>query len=180
VGADSIWVAQGFSVVSRLDPRTTQVQTQVDVAERPNEVAATANRVWATTEGVGLVVAIDPTDNSVVNRVKIGGDLEYLGGIAAGYDAVWVTTYDGFHDVAQLWRIDEASERVTDSKRLKGADRVAVGENSVWVTGDGTVYRIDPDTLDVTDRIAVPGAVDVAVGEGLVWVAVSADRSDRR
>ena len=36
-GAGSVWVAQGFSVVSRLDPRTARVQTQVDVAERPNE-----------------------------------------------------------------------------------------------------------------------------------------------
>jgi YVTN family beta-propeller protein len=194
-GFDSIWVAQGFSVVSRLQPRTAQVVEQVDVGERPNEIVAGDERVWSTTEGYGEVVAIDPRSNSVVTRLKIGGDREHLGGIAAGYGAVWITAYDDFRDVAQIWRVDPASGRATDSVRLRGSSRidwqtahllgilrVAVGEGSVWVASalHGTVTRIDPETLAITDTISLPGAGDVAVGEGLVWVAVTDWRATRR
>jgi YVTN family beta-propeller protein len=194
-GSGSIWVAQGFSVVSRLDPRTGRVLAQIDVAERPNDVAATDDSVWATTEGSGEVVAIDARRNAVARRVKIGGDLEYLGGIAAGFGAVWVSAYDNFRDVAQVWRVDPASGRATDSVRVKGRKRldwptaqrlghirVAAGEGAVWVASAlrGTVSRIDPETLAVTATIALPGAVDVAVGEGAVWVTVTDKRSTRR
>ena len=194
VGFGSVWVAQGFSVVSRLQPRTARVLEQVDVAMRPNDVVATDERVWATTQGFGEVVAIDPRDTSVVTHVKLGGDLEYLGGIAAGYGAVWVGAYDYFRDVARVWRVDPASGRPTDAIRLVGPSRfdwptalrlghirVAVGEGSVWVTSvlKGAVFRIDPETLEVTDTISLPGAVDVAVGEGSVWVTVTDWRSTR-
>jgi DNA-binding SARP family transcriptional activator/streptogramin lyase len=195
VGFGSVWVAQGFSVVSRLQPRTARVLEQVDVAMRPSDVVAADERIWATTEGFGEVVAIDPRNTSVVTHVKLGGDLEYLGGIAAGYDAVWVGAYDYFRDVARVWRVDPASGRPTDSIRLVGPSRfnwpaalrlghirVAVGEGSVWVASvlKGAVFRIDPETLAVTDTISLPGALDVAVGEGSVWVAVTDWRSDRR
>ena len=94
-----------------------------------------------------------PGNNNVAARVRLGGDLEYLGGIAAGYGAVWVGAYDYFRDVARVWRVDPASGRPTDAIRLVGPSRVD------WPTA----LRL--------------GHIRVAVGEGSVWVATRAQGS---
>ena len=64
------------------------------------------------------------------------------------------------------------------------ATDVAVGEGSVWVTGDvlnPTLWRIDPERRRRTAAIALPFGPDaVAVAEGTVWVANQLDDSVTR
>ena len=64
------------------------------------------------------------------------------------------------------------------------ATDVAVGEGSVWVTGDvlnPTLWRIDPDRTRRTVAYPLPFGPDaVAVAEGTVWVANQLDDSVTR
>jgi streptogramin lyase len=61
-----------------------------------------------------------------------------------------------------------------------GAQGVAYGEGSVWVTNmyGSSVTRVDPGNIRSTRRIPVGGKPNgVAVGEGAVWVAAGLDKA---
>jgi DNA-binding beta-propeller fold protein YncE len=68
----------------------------------------------------------------------------------------------------------EATVRAT--VQLGGANRLAIGAGSVWVTDDGAgqLVRVDPRNARVVARVAVGERPEgVAVGKGGVWVAGS-------
>ena len=73
-------------------------------------------------------------------------------------------------------RIDARTNRVTDVLATgRGAQGVAVGAGSVWVTHaiDGTVARRDPATGRVLATIRTGGRPgEITVGDGAVWVSV--------
>jgi YVTN family beta-propeller protein len=70
----------------------------------------------------------------------------------------------------------EGTATVRATIPLGGANRLAIGAGSVWVTDDGAgqLVRVDPRTNRVVARIAAGQSPQgVAVGEGGVWVASS-------
>ena len=76
----------------------------------------------------------------------------------------------------RLVRIDATTDRVTDVLATgRGAQGVAVGAGSVWVTHaiDGTVARRDPATGRVLATVRTGGRPgEITVGDGAVWVSV--------
>jgi len=78
-----------------------------------------------------------------------------------------------------LLRIDPGSNRVSKRTPLSGANMVAAGLGSVWVTGtvanQKALIRISPVSAEVLEEVAlepfrvlIPG--DLALGEGAAWV----------
>lgn len=122
--------------------------------------------------GANAVGVIDVRSGKAVFAIPVEG---VPGEVAAGPDAVWVTSSDG----NSVSRIDPSTNDVRQTIRVGGGPvGVAVGGDAVWVANglDGTVSRIDPTTNQVVQTITVGnGPSGVAYGNGAVWVTNSAD-----
>ncbi|MEP6816283.1 MAG: hypothetical protein ABI873_12110 [Marmoricola sp.] len=118
------------------------------------------------------------TGDNTVNRIPPGAtkpDLTVgVAGIplrvAVGYDAVWVTSFEG----NEVVRIDEATGKVTDHIDVgRGAEGVTAAFGSVWVVAQdaGRLVRIDPQHRRVTKRIDVGTGVRLVVaGNDALWL----------
>jgi YVTN family beta-propeller protein len=117
------------------------------------------------------VAVIDAESDEVVAGIPVG---EPPGEVAAGPDAIWVTSESG----NSVSRIDPETNHVRQTVQVgSGPAGVAVG-GAVWIANglDGTVSRIDAETNQVVQTITVGnGPSGVAYGEGAVWVTNSAD-----
>jgi YVTN family beta-propeller protein len=158
---------------------------------RPSRRAVVAVAAVAAAAGVGLLVTksggspgrIASVGGNTVGVIdegsgRIAGEIAMAaapGEIAAGQDAVWVTSSAG----NSVSRIDPATGDVRQTIAVGGGPAgIAVGGGAVWVANglDGTVSRIDPTTSRVVQTVAVGnGPTGVAYGEGAVWVTNSAD-----
>jgi hypothetical protein len=91
-GADSLWLSsfnpEAVGEVQRIDPESGEVIARVALSG-PGDIAIDDNGVWVLSNATQEVTQIDPATNQVVARYK-GGPPD-LWGIAAGYDAVWVS-----------------------------------------------------------------------------------------
>jgi len=118
------------------------------------------------------VGVIDPDGGDIAAEVPVG---TAPGGVAAGADAIWVTS-TGDNTVS---RIDRETSELRQTIPVGGAPTgVAVGGGAVWVADslDGTVTRIDEDTNLPSQTITVGnGPSGVAFGAGVVWVTNSTD-----
>jgi len=166
-GNGSVWVGN-FSngMVSRVDPQTNAVATQIPVGGRVAELAASDSGIWVTNYARGTVSRVDPAENAVVTTTNVGG--EPIGVAGDGRDA-WVASYrDG-----TIIRVGPEGQVVARSKLGGNPLGVAVGEGAVWVTNhaDGTLRRIDPANAQVVATVRIGGRpLGVAVGERSVWV----------
>lgn len=135
----------------------------------------------------------DPIETA---RIPVGPQGQTNAILAAG-GSIWVTAYGvegGFGlDDSVLVRIDPATDRVRQTIPIHaspswtfGGDGVAVGFDSIWIAGAGTIDgdgqtlldRIDPRTGDVLATISLQvhaGAADVAVNTHGVWVTTRTD-----
>ena len=135
-------------------------------------IAATADSVWAFTDGHGTVSRIDPVQNTVVAELRVFPDCNTL---TFGETALWLTC----PAENKVIRVDTATNLI--DKTIEVSDRpvaLAIGETSVWVLceKDGKIDRIDPKTNKVTKTIelgapATAGAI--SIGEGSVWVSMT-------
>lgn len=187
-GEDAVWVLNGDDgTVSRIDPSSKETVRTIAVGARPTGLAAGAGAVWAVNMD-NTVTRIDPRANLVVTTIRLPTSSEKppvsMGTgahIAVGGGAVWVTRLlqHGF-----VWRIDPKTNAVAATVRLPrgaGGDALAVGEDAVWVTGNGGVMRIDATTYEKTLLSAVEpaGIGGIAVSKGAVWVAGITSGSER-
>lgn len=176
VGEGALWVTSngGDGVVVRIDPASGRIVATIGGGANVLGpfVAVGAGAVWTgngdeRAAGGHTVSRIDPTTNTIVGpSITIRGHSE---GIAVGNGAVWVCS----HDVAELTRIDPATNQVVASIAL-GSDPhgVAVGDASLWVGlyHDGTLARVDPVTNRVVAKIPLGfGGTNIAVGPGGAW-----------
>ena len=164
--ASAVWVAPSSGLLSRLDPRTSEVAQRIDPNAGPTGIAVGGDAVWVTDNGANTVTRIDST--GLLTAVAVGNGPS---GIAVGAGGIWVAnTLDN-----TAVRIDPTTRAVTTTVPVGRAPTgVAVGAGSVWVAnaGDGTVTRIDPATGTPT-TIAVGGSPQaIALADGRVWVTV--------
>ena len=166
---NTVWAAPSSGLLSRLDPRTSDVVQKVDPNAGPTGIAIAPDAVWVTDSGADTVTRVDPT--GLLTPIAVG---QGPAGIAIGAGAVWVA--NALDDT--VVRIDSATRAVTTTVRVgKAPAGIAVGERAVWVanSGDGTVTRIDPSNPAATKTIMVGGSPQaIAIGAGRVWVTVGA------
>jgi YVTN family beta-propeller protein len=178
VGFGSVWAitVDSLARIVRVDPRTNGIVARIPMVDQAGlpvrflRMSIGENALWVVgrPEGSGnyLLLRIDPETNNItdIRSVAAGDD------VAAGEGAVWILD-SGLHP--KVLRIDAKSLRQVDRIPLPGADAIAVGLGSVFVsnTSEDKVVLIDPLTDSAFATIGVgDGPLRIAVGEGAVWV----------
>jgi peptide/nickel transport system substrate-binding protein len=132
----------------------------------------TGGSTSSSSVGANAVGVIDSKTGAIASEIALG---TAPGEVAAGPDAVWVTSSDG----NSVSRIDPSTNDVRQTIRVGGGPAgLAAGGGAVWVANglDGTVSRIDPTTNQVVQTITIGnGPSGVAYGDKAVWVTNSAD-----
>lgn len=173
VAFGSLWAPLcGSGTVARVDVKTQAVTTPLTlrVADPTGRTAMAVGSVWVASEST-VVSRVDPDSNDVVAEVFVARG---AAAVAAGDDALWITSSEG--DV--VTRVSPHTNAVVETVKVgPKPGPVAVGEGAVWTLnrGDGSVSRIDPKTNAVVATIPVEGAGggELAVGAGAVWVSAA-------
>lgn len=138
VGFGSVW-ATIFEdgTVQRLDPKSGTVLATIEVGDGPLWISVDNNAVWVSNQTSGTATRIDPATNEAAAEIDIGGPFQG-GDIVAGDGVVWAATGDG-----PLSFIDPSTDEVIQQWEFHGADGLALGAGSVWVSDHEleTVYR---------------------------------------
>ncbi|MEA2271116.1 MAG: hypothetical protein QOC64_3726 [Solirubrobacteraceae bacterium] len=181
VGEGTLWVADAFHRLDRLDPKTGRRRSAVrQLTGDPEDIAVGGGGVWLP-NGLGdSVTRLDArTGNVSQGSIPVG---QAPVKVAVAGDSAWVVS-EGSKTVT---RLDAGTARQIGSPVRVGSSPsgVAVGAGSVWVanTGSNTVTRIDAKSGKVRGRpIEVGrGPSAVAVGLGHVWVTNADDDSVTR
>jgi DNA-binding SARP family transcriptional activator/ABC-type transport system substrate-binding protein len=169
VGAGSVWVAQGGSRVSRLDPETGRVEHHWRLPEA-SDVHFADGRAWLVSHNDGVMRWVDPATNQVIDSVKLRPSACCT---AAGGGFVWM---ESGHDPT-VWKFSNHANPAPPlaSVKLAGAGgALTYGNGALWATtgSAGTVTRIDPRT-NATKTFSVGNeAGAVAAGDGLLAIGV--------
>ena len=189
VGRGDAWAVEaGSSMVVRLDAARGALRPS-SAHGVPSDVAVAGDFV-AVANGTDATAALFDSSSGVFQgTVQLPGFGLSESSVAADRQSAWVT------DRGQLERIDLGTGTLAGTSPLPlarggeggspvSATDVAVGEGSVWVTGDvlnPTLWRIDQDRTRRTVAYPLPFGPDaVAVAEGTVWVANQLDDSVTR
>jgi YVTN family beta-propeller protein len=138
VGFGSVWATiWEDGTVQRIDPATGEVVATISVGQGPLWISIGEDSVWVSNQGSGTVSRIDPETDTSVAEIDIGGPYEG-GDIAAGDGVVWAATGNG-----PLTVIDQATNEVIQQWEFHGADAIALGDGSAWISDHDlqTVYR---------------------------------------
>jgi class 3 adenylate cyclase/streptogramin lyase len=169
----SIWVTAGTQTVERIHPVTHEVLAEVPVPGRPTGLAIGLGRVWAALPSRGLMVAIDPKIDEVVDTLELDITEFTVGVMADG--ALWGSSFPR----GVVLRIDPDTGEFRSIAVGLGPSEIAFGFESVWVcnASDGTVSRINADSGAVTGTIRVGeqsfySFCGIAAAKDGVWVAV--------
>jgi Bacterial transcriptional activator domain len=189
VGEDAVWVLNADDgTVSRIDPISRETSRTIAVGGQVTDLAVGGGAVWVVNASKNAVMRIDARANFAVQTIQLPMSGEWppvsFGSgahIGVGGGAVWVTRLlqHGF-----VWRINPKTNAVAATIRLPrgaGGDALAVGEDAVWVNGNGGVTRIDTTCYDKTLLSAVePGGTSgITVSKHAVWVAGITSGSER-
>jgi YVTN family beta-propeller protein len=175
---DAVWLGSGDTLY-KVDLAThTFLSHRRDVGAGVNDVAAAGGSVWlaGSHQKVLRVSAADLRQRAVADLGVIPASLVIANG------SVWVAAYAPYGPQAALWRLDEATARITQTIVFAKAIgfpptvQVAYGAGAIWVAiwDDGSVVRVDPRSGAIMSRIEVGGHPSgITVGANRVWVTVS-------
>jgi len=122
----------------------------------------------------GSVIHIDLESGGLVSTIDVGAG--EFGDIAAGDDAVWVTTFDE----NTVSRIDPTSDEIVAVIEVgENPEDLLVTPDAIWVSNhrDGSLSRIDPTTNKVVATVTVgpkgpSGPKEIALIAGDLWTAI--------
>ncbi len=125
---------------------------------------------------VNTVIALDPSDASVVTGAPVG-DAPLA--VAADDQHVWVANYNS-GNVTKVDPSGEAAPLTLSVDPPGNPTAVAVGDSSAWVAIGGTGRAVDAYTANASTPKSFPldsSPVGIAYGDGMVW-AVDKERGD--
>ena len=165
-----VWVLSGTGdQLTYLDTATRRRRTW-PLDERCFQLAATADRVYATCLLSDLVLALDATTGDVVARVEA----PHPAHISAIRDQVWVSTGKGL----QQFSADLHPLATYDGLAAGPEGDVLATTDAVWVRqAAGFLFRLDLATGTTTQYVAdpVPSGGSVLVTEDGVWASAFND-----
>ena len=174
-GFGSIWVpiCGEKPELVRIDGAKNTVSGTLPIAPAAPEggIATSDDSVWMVTDKNGTLNRIDPSTNSVRQRISIPSG-SYNPVFSDGI--VWITGVDS----SVLTAVDADSGKVLESVAVGLKPRfLAAGVGSIWTLnqGDGTVSRVDERNRKVTAtiRVGIPGpGGDIGYGGESVWPTV--------
>ena len=173
----TLWFLSGHATLSRIEPRTGQVEARIRYMGIPGAgpafVAADSEALWVYTCCMALT-RIDPESNEVVSSIELNAP---GGPIAAGLGSVWVL--DALNN--QVLQLAPGSANGSTPPSIVRTIAVggkpvgvAVAARALWVAlSEGTVVKADPISGAVTERITVGGTLGgIYADNQSVWVAV--------
>jgi virginiamycin B lyase len=158
-GFGSIWapICGKKPALVRIDAAKNAISTMLPIAPAGPEggIAASDDSVWLVTDQNGTLVRIDPSTNSVRQKISIPHG-SYNPIFSDG--TVWVTGIEK----NVLTSVDANSGKVLESISIGPKPRfLAAGGGSIWTLnqGDGTVSRVDEKgrKLVATIQVGIPG-----------------------
>jgi len=171
-GFGSIWVpvCGSHPALVRVDTKSNRAIASLPTPPAGPEggITASTDSVWLVTDKNGTLARIDPTTNSVRQRISIS-PASYNPMFSSGI--VWITGVES----SRVTAVDASSGKVLSAVRVGPNPRfLAAGGGSVWTLnqGDGTVSRIDEKSrkLVATISVGIPGTGgDIGYGAGSVW-----------
>jgi class 3 adenylate cyclase len=172
----TLWFLSGHATLSRIEPRTGQVEARIRHMGIPGAgpafVAADSEAVWVYACCQALT-RIDPESNEVVSSVELNSP----GPIAAGLGSLWVA--DAVNNQVLQLAPGSASGSTPPSvvRTIAVGGKpigVATGARALWVAlSEGSVLKTDPISGAVTERITVGGTLGgIYADDQSVWVAV--------
>jgi virginiamycin B lyase len=174
-GFGSLWVplCGNTPALVRIDATKNAISATLPIAPAGPEggIAASDDSIWIVTDKNGTLNRIDPTTNSVRQKIPIPpGSFNpvFSNGI------IWVTGVES----GVLTAVDAATGKVLESLPVGPNPRfLAAGGGSIWTLnqGDGTVSRVDEKSRKViaTIQVGIPGAGgDIGYGAESVWPTV--------
>jgi YVTN family beta-propeller protein len=167
-GHRSAPVAASTSSLVSLRVGSRAIDATDELPGLPAAIATGADAVWIADSSNRQVLRADPT-GKIVDRISLDGQPN---GLAVGGSAIWAaSTLSG-----SIARIDPATDEVTQTIRLGGADAAAIafGGAGLWVADatDQALIKIDETAGEAERTISVdarPSAL--AVDATNVWVA---------
>ena len=174
-GFGSIWVpiCGEKPELVRIDGAKNTVSGTLPIAPAAPEggIATSEDSVWIVTDKNGTLNRIDPSTNSVRQRISIPPG-SYNPVFSNGI--VWLTGVES----SVLTAVDADTGKVLESVAVGPKPRfLAAGGGSIWTLnqGDGTISRVDERNRKVTAtiRVGIPGAGgDIGYGGESVWPTV--------
>jgi streptogramin lyase len=142
----AVWaVGNTSSTVARIDARTGAVKT-ITVGLAPFDVEWAFGSAWVSNAGDGTVWRI--SGSRVVKKIRIGIEPN---GLTAYRGALWVSD----HTLGKVVRIDPATNRVTGSVAVAGADWIVGRGDFLYVSQEtNRVAKVDLRSLKVVGRVA--------------------------
>jgi streptogramin lyase len=143
----AVWaVGNATGTIARIDTRTAKVTNTVQVGAQPYDVEWGFGSAWVSNAGDGTVWRV--TNGRVVKKIKVGVEPN---GLTAYGGAIWV----GDHTLGKVVRIDPATNRITGTVELAGADWITGFGDSIYVSQEtNTVARVSVKTLKVLGTVA--------------------------
>jgi DNA-binding beta-propeller fold protein YncE len=169
----------------QLNPETGDIRRLSSVGE-PRDLTSLGGTVWVASDTSNVFTGT-VTKYDAVTGSRIGG-LDLLAcSVGAGLGVVWATgcpfvdrisTDDGPVRILRQLLLPYPHPRTGSDDRMSLHD-IAVGEGSVWVTGDMVdrrIWRLDPKTGAIQATIQLLNAPrTIAAGAGGVWVTAPLD-----
>jgi virginiamycin B lyase len=143
----------------------------VPAVEAEGGITTSTDSVWLLTDKNGTLSRINPSTNSVRQKVSIPPD-SYNPIFSNGI--VWVTGVER----GVLTAVDASTGSVLDSVPVGSKPRfLTAGGGSIWTLnqGDGTVSRVDENSRRViaTVQLGIPGTGgDIGYGADSIWLTV--------
>jgi|SRR5689334_7277403 len=160
----AVWaIDNALSTAVRIDTKTAKVTTRVPVGFQPYDIEWGFGSAWVANAGDGTVWRI--TGDKVVAKIKVGAEPN---GLTAYRGSLWVSD----HTLGKVVRIDPATNRITGTVNLSGADWITGLGDNIYVSQEtNVVSRVSVKTLKVTGvaKVARNPLGSTIVGKQL-WV----------
>jgi virginiamycin B lyase len=169
----AVWaIDNALSTAVRVDTKTGKVTTRIPVGFQPYDIEWGFGSAWVANAGDGTVWRI--TNGKVVKKIKVGTEPN---GLTAYRGALWVSD----HTLGKVVRIDPATNTISGTVKLPGADWVTGLGGSIYVSQEtNVVSRVSVKTLKVTGvaKVARNPLGSAIVGKQLWVPCIDANRID--
>ena len=172
------WPILEADAVSVVDRTSGNVVDRIPLRDEPGSIASGDGAIWVASTVGSTVTRIDPTTDSVTQRISLPGANTDAVLFAAG--RLWVAD-SAEHELFEINPLNDTLERTVSLDLQPSA--IAAGHGSIWIAGylNATVERLDPTSGRVTGHVDVgDGPAALAFGADSLWVANSLDSTVSR
>jgi len=180
-----VWTAnKDANSLTRIDPATGAVVTNIPVPKTPTSVAYGADSVWVCSHEGGAMglTRVDPVTNRIVAQIDVGASAGYQcdwAQFSSQTGALWIVAFDTQtqrEDVIE--RIDPATNQVRATTHLQDniQTSLAIGATDVWACNDATLYRVDAQTAHVKGSLHLGAFAcsGMLLSSASLWIAHAA------